>query len=354
MKRQLLSLSLLIAAACGGENATTTDTSTATTATVAPVQVAAPAEAADKKFVLYSGRNEKLIKPLIDQFTKNSGITVEARYGESAELAATLMEEGKGTPADVFLSQDAAGLGAVAKGNLTQTLPLELVGQVPARFSGPEAKWVGVSGRARTIVYDPSRTRPEQLPQSLEDLANPKYKGRFGIAPLNASFQSQMAAYHALNGADALDKLLASIAKNEPRRYPRNGAIVDAVASGEIEWGVVNHYYAWEAKKTRPKLKVENFFMPRGDASSYVNVAGVALLSNDPDALVFVTYLLSEDAQRYFAEKTFEYPLIANVASPVALQPLNELRTPEIDFGRVSDSLPIALTKINESGLSKQ
>lgn len=350
MKRHLIlfAATLLLLASCRGETQST-DTTSTTTETLT-----APAETADQAFTLYSGRNEKLIRPLLDRFTQETGIRVEARFGESAELAATLMEEGERTPADVYFSQDAAGLGAVAKAGLTRALPQEMVAKVPSRFAGPDGQWVGVSGRARTVVYDSTKIRPEQLPQSLEDVASPRYRGTFGIAPLNASFQSQMAVYHALHGAEALDRLLQGIAANEPRRYARNGAIVDAVASGEIQWGLVNHYYAWEAKKSRPELRVENFFMPKGDASSFVNVAGVALMSGDPDALLFVQYLLSEPAQRYFAEQTFEYPLVAGVPASVALQPLEELRTPDIDFSRVADSLPQALAKIGESGLNRQ
>ncbi|HVS29959.1 MAG TPA: substrate-binding domain-containing protein, partial [Thermoanaerobaculia bacterium] len=232
---------LLLLGACAGERPATDTTATA------------PAE---RSFVLYSGRNERLIQPLLDRFTQETGIRVEPRFGESAELAATLMEEGARTPADVFLSQDAAGLGAVARAGLARQLPQDLASKVPARFAGPDGRWVGVSGRARTVVYDPLKTRRDQLPQSLQDVANRRYRGKFGVAPLNASFQSHMAAYSALNGPEALDKLLASITANQPRRYPRNGAIVDAVASGEIAWGLVNHYYVWEAKKTRPALSV--------------------------------------------------------------------------------------------------
>ena len=342
---------VLLLAACKVER-TVTETSAPAATETAPA--ASPAQPADKRFALYSGRNEKLIRPLLDQFTKDTGINVEARFGESAELAATLMEEGSRTPADVFFSQDAAGLGAVAKSGITRPLPAELVSLVPSRFGSPDRHWVGVSGRARTVVYNPKKLRPEQLPQSLDEVGDPKFKGRFGVAPLNASFQSQMAVYHALHGAEAADRLLKAITANEPRRYPRNGAIVDAVANGEIDWGLVNHYYVWEAKKTRPTLSVDNFFMPKGDASSYVNVAGVALLDDDPDAMEFIRYLLSEPAQRYFAEKTFEYPLISGVAAPVALQPLDQLKTPDIDFRRVSESLPAALTRIAESGLSRQ
>ncbi|HEU4522820.1 MAG TPA: extracellular solute-binding protein [Thermoanaerobaculia bacterium] len=343
----LVTLTCSLAFACGDREQASpaTQTEPVTTATASP--------ASDKKVVLYSGRNEKLIGPLLQQFTQQSGIQVEARYGETAEMAATLLEEGKETPAGVFLSQDAGALGAVAKAGITRTLPEDVTSRIPARFVGPQWTWAGVSGRARTIVYNPSKIRTGQLPQSLQDVASRRYRDRWGIAPLNASFQAQMAVYHALNGPEALDALLKAMADAQPRRYPRNSAIVDAVAAGEIDFGLVNHYYAWEAKKERPDLPVENYFMPSGDASSFVNVAGVALLDDDPDALALIRYLVSDEAQRYFATQTFEYPLVSTVEPPVALQPLDELRTPEIDYARVSEVLPETLAKINASGLSR-
>lgn len=337
---------LFVLAACKGEQTTSTTTSTTTAATAT--------QAADKKVVLYSGRNEKLIKPLLDRFTQETGIAVETRFGESAELAATLMEEGTRTPADVFFSQDAAGLAAIAKAGLARPLPQDVVGKVPARFAAADGKWIGISGRARTVVYDPKKIQPEQLPQSLEQVGEPRYRGRFGVAPLNASLQSHLAAYSALQGEEALDKLLAAIVANEPKRYARNSAVVEAVAAGEVDWGLVNHYYLWESKKARPDVSLANFIMPAGEVSSFVNVAGVAVVDDDPDAVTLVQYLLSEPAQRYFAEQTFEYPLVAGVPASVALQPLGEVRTPDLDFTRIADALPRTLTKISESGLSRQ
>ncbi len=345
LKRALTSFALGALIACSAESPEPAARETRS-------EVAAPTS--DGTLVLYSGRNEKLIGPLLARFTTETGIRVETRYGETAEMAATLLEEGTRTPADVFLSQDAAALGAIAKSGLPHPLPEDVIARVPARFRGPGNSWAGVSGRARTVVYNPARIRPEQLPRSLEETTNPRYRGRWGIAPLNASFQSHMAVFHALKGAEALDELLRGMVANEPRRYPRNGAIVDAVAAGEIDWGLVNHYYAWEAKKERPHLAAENFFMPEGDASSFVNVAGVALLDGgDADALALIRFLLGDEAQRYFATETFEYPLVEAVSPPVALQPLAELRTPDTDYGRASELLPQTLAKINEHGLNR-
>jgi iron(III) transport system substrate-binding protein len=310
-------------------------------------------EAGDDRLVLYSGRSENLIAPLLARFTSETGIRVQVRYGETAEMAATLIEEGRRTPADAFLAQDAAALGAVAQAGLTRRLPDDILSRVPERFTSADGSWTGVSGRARTIVYNSKRVRPDQLPQSLEEIANTPHAGRWGLAPLNASFQSHMAVVYATEGPETLDRLLKGMAGAKPRRYAKNGAIVDAVASGEIDWGLVNHYYIWEAKKERPNLPVENFFMPLGDASSFINVAGIALLDDDPDALALIRFLLSDEAQRYFATETFEYPLVEGIAAPVALQPIEELRTPSIDFARVSAVLPDTLTKIHQHGLSR-
>jgi iron(III) transport system substrate-binding protein len=341
--RLLLVILLIISVACSGERSadrgTTPEPGAETTG--------------DNRLVLYSGRNEKLVGPLLERFTRETGIRVEARYGETAEMAATLIEEGRRSPADAFLAQDAAALGAVFQAGLTRPLPSRITNRVPSRFAGPDGSWVGISGRARTVVYNPQRIRPEQLPRSLEEIGTRATAGRWGIAPLNASLQSHLAVVHATEGREALDQILAAMVKANPRRYPRNGAIVDAVASGEIDWGLVNHYYVWEAKKERPNLAAANFFMPDGNASSFVNVAGIALIDDDPDALRLIEFLLSDEAQRYFATETFEYPLVAGVEPPVALQPLDQIRTPEIDFARVSAVLPETLGLINARGLSR-
>ena len=328
-------LAILVFSACGGER-----TSPAT-----------PADSAGETLTVYSGRNEKLIEPLIDRFRKETGIEVEVRYGDTAELAATLMEEGARTPAAVFIAQDAAALGALSDRQIFRPLPEPLLGMVPERFRSPKGDWVGLSGRARSVVYDPERISEADLPQSLEALGDSRYRGRFGVAPTNGSFQAHMAVYQAVHGRAGLEKLLRALVANEPRRYPKNSTIVEAVMSGEIEFGLVNHYYLWQAKKENPETKVANFFMPEGEASSFVNVAGAGVLAESENAKRFIEYLLSPDAQRYFANETFEYPL-TDGAEPVAgLQPLDGIRTPDISMGKVSDLLGETLVLIQQSGL---
>jgi iron(III) transport system substrate-binding protein len=308
---------------------------------------ASPAET----ITLYSGRNEKLIAPLIARFEEESGIRVRVRYGDTAELAATLMEEGRRTPAEVFISQDGAALGAMSRRGMFVRLPADLQSAVPERFRSSEGDWVGISGRARSIVYDPARIRADDLPNTLMALGDRRYQGRFGLAPANGSFQAHMAVYHAVHGREALESLLRSLVANDPRRYPKNSTIVEAVMRGEIEFGLVNHYYTWQAKSEYPDASIENYFMPEGEASSYVNVAGVGILKESSAAEQFVRFLLSADAQQYFARETWEYPLVEGVETSSELQPLREIRTPDVSMSEVSDLIGETLTLIQRAGL---
>lgn len=302
---------------------------------------------------LYSGRSEELVGPLLERFTQATGIEVGARYGDTAELAATLMEEGDRTPADLFLAQDGAALGALSRAHLLRRLPDEVLDRVPAALRSPGDDWVGVSGRARVVVYNTSAVVLDELPKTLEEVADARYRGRFGIAPANASLQAQLAAYAALEGLDALDRLLAGIAANEPRIYPKNGPIVDAVLAGEIDWGLVNHYYLWRALQENPDAPGRNFYMPGGGAASFVNVAGVGLVGSDDTGLALVEYLLADDAQRYFAEETFELPLVRGIEPPAGLPAIEGLEAAEVDWAELGAMLEPTLERIHTSGLAR-
>ncbi len=311
---------------------------------------AGSAEAA-APLLVYSGRNESLIGPLLARFSAAAGVEVKVRYAETAELAATLLEEGPGTPADVFISQDAAALGALAAAGILRPLDDTLLARVPARFRAPGGEWVGLSGRLRTVVYNTEATTPAELPQSLAEVAAPRFRGRFGVAPTNASFQAHMAAYAVAAGEPALVELLAAVAANEPRTYPKNSAIVAAVAAGEIDWGLVNHYYLWRELAESPAAPAANFFMREGPAAAFANLAGAGTLSDRAAAGELVGFLLSDEAQRYFFEETFEYPLVEGVSPAAGLPPLVGLESSGVDFARVAEALPRTLELIGESGL---
>lgn len=305
----------------------------------------------ERSLVVYSGRSESLVGPMLETLERETGIRIEVRYGGTSELAATILEEGENSPADLFLSQDAAALGALSGEGRLRVLPQELLEAVPSRFRSNRGDWVGLSGRARTLVYEPSRISAGDLPRSLEAIGSDKYRGRFGVAPTNGSFQAHMAVYRAVNGAEALETLLESFSMNNPQAFPKNSAIVEGVIAGEIDFGLVNHYYLWRALQEDPSVTALNYFIPEGEASGFVNVAGVGVLSEAPEALEVVAYLLSKTAQGYFAHETYEYPLVESVAPSVDLPPLSEIRSPDVDFAQVSAVFEETLEAIDRSGL---
>jgi iron(III) transport system substrate-binding protein len=193
--------------------------------------------------VVYSGRSEELVKPIIDQFGEAFGVTVEVRYGDSAEMAALILEEGDASPADVFFSQDAGALGALSQEGLFGELPEEILGRVDSRFSDPNGMWVGISGRARAVVYNTDAVSEADIPESILDFTDEEWSGRLGWAPTNASFQAFVTALRVERGDDVARDWLEGMVANDITAYEGNSPIVQAVADGEIDAGFVNHYY---------------------------------------------------------------------------------------------------------------
>ncbi|MFO7245332.1 MAG: iron ABC transporter substrate-binding protein [Bacillota bacterium] len=304
-------------------------------------EAAEPASTEPARVVVYSGRNENLIGPLLERFQQATGIQVEVRYGSTSEMAATLLEEGQRSPADVFLAQDAGALGAVAREGLLRPLPADLLDRVDQRFRSPDGLWVGVSGRARTLVYNPERLAESDLPRSIFDLTDPKWRGRLGWAPTNASLQAFVTAMRVVYGDDETRRWLEGFIANEPRVYPNNAAQVEAVAAGEIDLGLVNHYYLYQLKAQYGEdYPAANYYLPDGDIGALINVAGVGVLQTAPNpeaAMRLVDFLLSEEAQRYFAEQTYEYPLISGVETGAGLPPIEGLASPDIDLSDLWD-----------------
>lgn len=302
---------------------------------------AEPVTAEPSRIVVYSGRNENLIGPLLQRFQEETGIQVEVRYGSTSEMAATLLEEGARSPADVFIAQDAGALGAVAREGMLQPLPEDLLGRVEARFRSPEGLWVGISGRARTLVYSTERLSEADLPASIFELTDPQWRGRLGWAPTNASLQAFVTAMRVVYGDDATRAWLEGFIANEPRVYPNNAAQVEAAAAGEIDLGLVNHYYLYRLKAEYGEdYPAANYYLPDGDIGALINVAGVGVLTTaqDPDAAQrLVDFLLSVDAQRYFADETYEYPLIGGVETSAGLPPIDAMESPDIDLSELWD-----------------
>ncbi|WP_309141903.1 iron ABC transporter substrate-binding protein [Streptomyces griseicoloratus] len=307
---------------------------------------------------MYSGRSESLVKPLLEDFQETSGITVEARYGETAAIAAQLQEEGSRTPADVFLAQDAGALGAVAGKDLFAALPDVLLDKVPAAYRDEGGEWVGVTGRSRTMVYNIDQVAEKDLPESVFDLTEPEWKGKVGVAPTNGSFQAFVTAMRVEHGEERTQDFLHGLKANDAPIREGNGAIVADVENGTLATGLVNHYYVYELAKEKgtsvDTLKAKNHFFANGDIGGLVNVSGVGVLKDsgdDPDVRAFADYLLGTQAQTYFAQETYEYPLVAGVASAPGLPKLPSLKTPDIDLGDLDD-LQTTIAMIKESGLA--
>lgn len=296
----------------------------------------------EQQLVVYSGRAEPAVKPVFDRFTEETGIRIVVRYGDTAQMAATIIEEGRRSPADVFFAQDAGALGSLSAAGLLTTLPEELLQLVDHRLQSPAGHWLGTSGRARVLVHNTDLVPVSDAPQSIWELIEPQWRGRIGWAPTNGSFQAFVTALRVLEGDEVAGQWLKGILANNPRVYPNNRAIVDAVIRGEISIGFVNHYYLFQflAQHDGP-LPARNHFTS-GDAGAIINVAGVGVLetSNNKDAaLRFVQFLLSEWAQQYFTDNNFEYPVLkaGDIRTNEELPPLAELDVPDIDLSNLSD-----------------
>ena len=305
-----------------------------------------------RRLTVYSGRAEELVGPLYERFERATGIQVDARYGDSAELAATLAEEGPNSPAEVFFSQDAGALGAVASGGGLQPLPPDVLGRVDPRFRDPQGRWVGVSGRARVVAYDTRKLKPAQLPDTIFAFTDRRWRERIGFAPTNASFQAFVSAMRITVGDARTLAWLKGIKANDPVLLENNIQTIEAIARGEVEVGFVNHYYLYELRAERPDLPVENHYLRAKDPGSLVNVSGVGLLSDSPEAKRFAQFLLDVEGQRFFATDTEEYPLIRGVRSDEKLRPLDQIQGPDVTLGQLGAKLPSTVELIREAGLT--
>lgn len=316
---------------------------------------AAPsASDAEGSLTVYSGRSEELVGPILARFEEQSGLDVEVRYAGTSELAATILEEGEASPADVFFSQDGGALGALAAEGRLATLPDEVLAAVDPRFRSPEGAWVGVTGRARVLAYDTRELEEADLPASVEGLTDPAWKGRVGWVPTNASFQTFVTALRVQLGEDGAREWLAAMQANEPKVYEGNAAALEAVRAGEIDVALINHYYLFQAQaESGEEYPVANHYFTGGDPGALVNVAGVGILdtADHPAAAdALVRFLLDEEAQTYFSEETFEYPLVTGIAADPRLPALADIEAPDLDLSDLAD-LEGTLTLLTEVGI---
>ena len=295
----------------------------------------------DKSLTVYSGRTSDLIGPLLRQFEQSTGIDIKTRFGDSAEVAGAVLEEGDDPRADVLLVQDAGNLGQVDKAGRLATLPASVLDRVPEQYRSHTGSWVGLSGRVRVVAYNSEKVPAESLPATIDGFTDPKWRGRLAWAPTNASFQAFVTAFRALKGEAAAEQWLRGIKANEPKSFPANGVIVEAVGRGEVDVGFVNHYYLHRLRAEGRAGKAENKYFGDGDPGSLVNVAGIGIIkgtSRQQDAQRLLDFLLSETGQKYFAEKTFELPVVPTVRPDPSLPVITSLAKAEVDLAKLDDA----------------
>ncbi len=292
-----------------------------------------------ESLTVYSGRSETLVEPIIKQFEEASGIDVKVKYAGTPELASTLLEEGKRTPADVFFAQDPGGLGAVEE--MLSPLPQSILDLVPQWARADQGKWVGISGRARVVVYNTENLTETDLPDDIWDFTDPKWKGRIGWPPTNASFQTMITGMRVVWGEGRTRQWLEGIKANKPTEYPKNTPTVKAAADGEIDVGFVNHYYLHRfLAEEGESFKARNYHPRAGGPGALIMVAGAGILStsdNKEAAEDFLSFMLSKVAQQYFARQTFEYPLVEGVKTDRLLTSLDDINNPTIDLKDLAD-----------------
>jgi iron(III) transport system substrate-binding protein len=304
---------------------------------------------------IYSGRTQNLIGPLLEQFNKETGIAIDVKYGDSAELALLLDEEGERTPADIFLSQSPGATGFLAgKGRLAQ-LDAAVLDKVDQRFRNADGRWVGISGRQRVLVYNSEQVAEADLPDSVLELTDERFAGKVAVAPSNGSFQDFVTAMRQLEGEEATATWLKELAANEARTYANNNAIVEAVSRGEVEMGLVNHYYNYRFQQESPGTPSRNHHFAGDDVGSLVIPATASVLAGTDkteEATRFLSFLLSAEAQRYFSDQTFEYPLVSGVPAASGLPPLASLRSPDYDVDALGGGLERTVELIRSSGFN--
>lgn len=297
------------------------------------------------KLTIYSGRDEEYVAPIVDRFKEQTGTDVEVRYGDSAELAATIREEGDRSPADLFFSQDAGALGALQDAGLLGRLPEATLDKVDATYRSTAGDWVGTTGRVRALAYDTRELRAADLPDSVYELTEARWKGKVGWAPTNASFQSFVTAMRKVDGEDRARKWLQDMKANDTQAYEKNSILRDAIADGEVRAGLINHYYILEGIEEGEieddgKYPVAMHFFKGGDVGSLVNVAGIGVLAGADHADAaqrFTDFVLATPQQEFFADEVGEYPLIEGVAQDSSLPALDELAQPDVDLADLAD-----------------
>lgn len=298
---------------------------------------------AEQSITVYNAQHEELTQAWADAFTAQSGVEVVLRNGSDAELGNQIVQEGKASPADVFLTENSPAISLVDNANLLAPVDQATVTQVPKAYRPTSGNWAGIAARSTVFVYNPAQLSEAELPASLMDLADPEWQGRWGASPSGADFQAIVSAVLELEGRDATAAWLSAMKQNSVA-HKGNIAVMKAVNAGELDGGVIYHYY-WYGDQAGTKENSTNtklHYFKNSDPGAFVSVSGGGVLASSDraaDAQAFLAFVTSKAGQDVLRTGTsFEYPVASKVAANPALVPLKELEAPKVDPSKLNST----------------
>ena len=337
----------LVAGACG--SARTLD------GTAAGIYDGDCADSDGRGLTVYSGRTENLIQPVLDAFECETGVDVAVRWGASTDLALLLAEEGDRTSADVYLSRSPGPVGFLENKDLLATVDGEVTGLVDAQNRSDSQTWVGFTGRKRVLVYNVDNVSDDELPASVFDLTDERYRSRVAIPATNGSFVDWFTVFRYQHSDDTATQWLDDMVANDASYYPNNRSIVEAAGRGEIDMGLVNHYYQHQvAEALGDGHRAANWDFDGNDIGSLLIITAATVTAASEHAATaneFIAYLLSTPVQQYFSNETLEYPLAAGVAPAVVLPPAMGPEVGSLDFDALGDGFARSTQIIEASGI---
>jgi iron(III) transport system substrate-binding protein len=327
-------------------------------ATVTPAPTVAPASAAapSGNLVVYSGRSEALLKPVIEKFkAKYPAVTVALKAGSNSELANALIEEKANPQADVFVATELMTLQSLADQGVFEAHKSANLKNVSSDYQHPAGLWTGLTLRARVIMYNTDLVKSEDAPKSIFDLTNPKWKGQIAMAgSTNGSLQAQVAEMRQLLGDEKTQKWLTDLKANDVKFFGGHTDVRKAVGAGEFKIGLVNHYYFHLQVAEKSKVAVVYPDQGKDELGLMVNTTGAGVIKgakNLNNAKVFVDYLLSAEGQDIFAQLNYEYPLRQDVQLRKDVVPLSNYRVAVFDIVKVAQSLNNTLTLLEKTAI---
>ena len=285
--------------------------------------------------VVYNAQHEQLLQEIAPAFTDKTGIKVELRNGDDAELSAQLVQEGDASPADVFLTENSPAMSAVERAGLFAPLDAAATDPIPAQYRPESGLWTGFVARSTVLVYNPSLISEGELPDSIMDLADPTWAGKISFSPTGADFQAIVAAVLDLEGEDATRQWLAGLKANGTV-YDGNDVVLESVNAGEVPVGIEYHYY-WYRDQAESGENSDNtrlYFFGNQDPGAFLSISGAGVLKSSDhaaDAEKFVEFLTSTEGQQDLADSyALEYPLNPAVSLDPPVKPLSELQPPTV------------------------